>query len=366
MRPAISMSQDQHIIEGLKLALDAFKNVLDDPKLAALRPHAESITSLHLDTFFQQRDIANPSLNLTAKLSPIKTVLDLTYKAACETYGFEEATVQQLYGCLQCALAAGHNIYHQDMSNIVELLDQTGWGLRSIVIGQSQMQMSRQLSACVCLISEQLTRLCTVYISQGISAAEKLAHSRTWNLIRDAHNEYKTKQSAELSKPHQSQERFHKIETEQRYTEIFAPAQRFDNCAGVFECDDCNRYFGSQNALNQHLDSPAHIFECDDCDRFFKSEQALNQHLNSSAHAFECDDCDRCFKSRNALNQHLDSSAHTFECDDCDRCFKSQQALNQHLNSPAHTFECDDCDRCFKSQHALDQHFNSPIHANYW
>lgn len=149
------------------MALGAFKALLDDPKLATLRPHAESVTSSHLDAFLQQRDIANPSLNLTAKLSPIKKVLDLTYNAVRETYGFEEATVQQLYGCLQCALVAGHNIY-EDMSIIVDLLDQTGWCLRPTVMGQSQMQISRQLSACVCLISEQITRLCTVYISQGI------------------------------------------------------------------------------------------------------------------------------------------------------------------------------------------------------
>lgn len=210
------MSQDRHAIEGLKLALDAFKNALDDPKLAPLRPYAESITSSDLDTFFRERDdTASPSLNLTAKLSPIKTVLDLTYKAACETYGFEEATVQQLYGCLQCALLAGHNIY-QDMSRIVELLERTGWYLRSIVMGHDEMQISRQLWGCVCLISEHITRLCTVYISQGmdfyflgaiqvlttigLSPAEKLAHSITWNLIRDAQNEYKTKESQDLLK----------------------------------------------------------------------------------------------------------------------------------------------------------------------
>lgn len=332
------MSQDQHVIEGLKLALDAFKNALDDPELAALRPYAESTTSSDLDTFFRHRDdTANPSLNLTAKLSPIKTVLDLTYKAACETYGFEEATAQQLYGCLQCALFVGHNT-HKDMLRIVELLDQTGWYLRSVVMGQGQMQISRQLWGCVCLISEQITRLCTVYISQGLSPAEKLAHSITWNLIRDAYNEYRTKQSQDLLKSHQSQERFHKIEAGQRYTEIRALAQQFDTTTNVFECDDCDRCFLSQSALNQHLNSPAHRFECDDCDRSFGSQHALNQHLNSPAHKFECNDCDRSFGSQHALNQHLDSPAHIFECDDCDRCFGSQHALDQHFSSPIHAY----------------------------
>jgi hypothetical protein len=88
-------------------------------------------------------------------------------------------------------------------------------------------------------------------------------------------------------------------------------------------CQSCDRYFGSQHALQQHLNSPAHIFECDECDRSFGSQQALNQHLNSPARA------------------------QVYECDDCDRSFSSQQSLNQHLNSPAHAlvYECDDCAR---------------------
>jgi hypothetical protein len=44
----------------------------------------------------------------------------------------------------------------------------------------------------------------------------------------------------------------------------------------------CNRRFGSEEALQQHLrDSPAHApsFDCDDCVRAFDSEEALQQHL---------------------------------------------------------------------------------------
>jgi hypothetical protein len=58
--------------------------------------------------------------------------------------------------------------------------------------------------------------------------------------------------------------------------------------------------------------------------------------LDSTAHAFDCDECDRSFNSDQALQQHLNSPAHDFECDECDRKFGSKQALQQHLNSPAH------------------------------
>jgi hypothetical protein len=34
----------------------------------------------------------------------------------------------------------------------------------------------------------------------------------------------------------------------------------------VYECDNCDRSFGSQHALNRHLNSPVLVFECDDYD----------------------------------------------------------------------------------------------------
>ncbi|KAF4633640.1 hypothetical protein G7Y89_g4481 [Cudoniella acicularis] len=49
-------------------------------------------------------------------------------------------------------------------------------------------------------------------------------------------------------------------------------------------CIPCDRSFGSQQALHQHLNSPAHKFECNECERSFGSQQALHQHLNSPTH----------------------------------------------------------------------------------
>jgi hypothetical protein len=73
--------------------------------------------------------------------------------------------------------------------------------------------------------------------------------------------------------------------------------------ATTYMCHGHSRNFSSEHAL-QHFDSPAHppLFECDDCDRSFGSQQALDQHLNSPAHAlvFECDDCDSSFGSQQA------------------------------------------------------------------
>jgi hypothetical protein len=50
-------------------------------------------------------------------------------------------------------------------------------------------------------------------------------------------------------------------------------------------CVLCDRSFGSNESLKQHLrDSPAHAssFDCEICDRSFSNEEALNQHLQDS------------------------------------------------------------------------------------
>ncbi|KAK8913373.1 Zinc finger protein 358 [Metarhizium anisopliae] len=105
-----------------------------------------------------------------------------------------------------------------------------------------------------------------------------------------------------------------------------------------FDCIACDRSFGSEEALEQHLrDAPVHApsFECSTCDRSFGSEEALEQHLRDApvhAPSFECSACDRSFGSEEALEQHLrDAPA-------CDRSFGSEEALAQHLrDSRAHT-----------------------------
>ncbi|KAL5325413.1 hypothetical protein ACEPPN_006538 [Leptodophora sp. 'Broadleaf-Isolate-01'] len=130
----------------------------------------------------------------------------------------------------------------------------------------------------------------------------------------------------------------------------------------IYACVPCDRYFGSNQSLQQHLDSPVHDFHCDECDRPFRSQHALQQHLDSPAHDFDCDECGRTFTNQHALQQHLESPAHTFDCEECDRIFKSQEALQQHQDSPAHVFGCNECDRSFKNQHALQQHLDSSSH----
>lgn len=84
-----------------------------------------------------------------------------------------------------------------------------------------------------------------------------------------------------------------------------------------FICETCDRSFGSNEALQQHLrDSPVHatLYDCEICDRSFSSNEALQQHLRDSpvhTASYNCKECDRSFGSDGALQQHLrDSPAH--------------------------------------------------------
>jgi hypothetical protein len=66
--------------------------------------------------------------------------------------------------------------------------------------------------------------------------------------------------------------------------------------------DDPRDYRGAgvKRTMVTAIESPVHApsFDCDDCDRSFDSEEALQQHLRDSpAHApsFDCETCDRSF-----------------------------------------------------------------------
>jgi hypothetical protein len=110
-------------------------------------------------------------------------------------------------------------------------------------------------------------------------------------------------------------------------------------------CASCDRSYGSEKALKQHLrDSPAHpvTFDCNDCNRSFGSEKALEQHLRDSpAHpvTFNCNDCNRSFGSEEALEQHLrDSPAHQPDPETpLDRFFRSFRTFNYDPSLPPAT-----------------------------
>ncbi|KAK8149295.1 hypothetical protein G3M48_007544 [Beauveria asiatica] len=115
---------------------------------------------------------------------------------------------------------------------------------------------------------------------------------------------------------------------------------------------------------------------CGTCLRVFPAGwQSRQQHMNATGHYspdFECDTCDRYFGSQHAVDQHMTDLGHwaesseadepDYECDDCNASFDDEEGLRDH--EVKEHFYCDPCDRYFQSWSNINQHLHSKIHRN--
>ncbi|OHE92503.1 hypothetical protein CORC01_12221 [Colletotrichum orchidophilum] len=193
------------------------------------------------------------------------------------------------------------------------------------------------------------------------------------------------------------------------------------HCEPPYECETCDRYFGSRQAVDQHMNALDHWqesssqgdpeYECHVChDRFF-DEQDRSDHEVQEHHF--CEPCDRWFENLNSIRQHLKSKTHlgsNVKCPFCGETRTTATGLIHHLErggcsnapldrdklylavrqrdpsgliskkllewhgSPTYTatertynydigaYECYLCHRAFTTLPGLNQHLNSPIH----
>lgn len=118
-----------------------------------------------------------------------------------------------------------------------------------------------------------------------------------------------------------------------------------------YACDTCDRWFGSQESVEQHMNALDHWdaesyddddagYECDRCERTFASWQAVKQHMTAVDHWFTdlCETCSRRFVNKHAAIQHMDALGHRSAqyCFDCDRYFQRPIDLLNHRNSSVH------------------------------
>lgn len=136
-------------------------------------------------------------------------------------------------------------------------------------------------------------------------------------------------------------------------------------------CYPCNLVFQTEVGFEMHRQA-LHNWRCSDCGSVHASEQALLQHQRDKGHLNYCADCDQYFNTAAAVQQHLESPRHVSEyrCCDCDRSFGSSKALDDHLRDKVHpdvepiisNTTCRECDREFATEHGLQQHLSSVIH----
>ncbi|KAI1401163.1 hypothetical protein F4819DRAFT_336613 [Hypoxylon fuscum] len=180
-----------------------------------------------------------------------------------------------------------------------------------------------------------------------------------------------------------------------------------------WQCDTCNRRFGTWRSREQHLDALGHErldYDCHCCDDFFASLQDRRAH-EVSEH-FRCADCKRTFANQNSLKMHLNSRTHrgsSMTCPFCKTGFATATGVAHHLEGShcsrasslnrdvvynivrskdptgiiskkligwhgsstyeatdqtwnGSAFECYFCHRTFSKLSGLNQHLTSPIH----
>ena len=131
--------------------------------------------------------------------------------------------------------------------------------------------------------------------------------------------------------------KFKNILTDETYWEKFDET-RFEEKAS---CHFCNRMFFDKQTKQRHIEivhnkNPDVLFKCNECDRAFGSRQALNYHIDSYHENVDlglmCGICEKTFKMDQNLDQHMREvhSEITYECGLCMSKFTRQSNLNHH------------------------------------
>ncbi|KZT26764.1 hypothetical protein NEOLEDRAFT_1177345 [Neolentinus lepideus HHB14362 ss-1] len=156
-----------------------------------------------------------------------------------------------------------------------------------------------------------------------------------------------------------------------------------------FYCASCDKHFGSDNSLRNHLKSSIHVertVQCRWCPKTFPTVAALALHLESSTCASGIDRARvnafvRSIDPHNLITKRLITgpsgsnttvqstvateaawNGYCYEYYFCPCEFQTLAALNQHLNSPAHEakiYKCPHCQIEFRCVSGLVQHVES-------
>jgi len=134
-----------------------------------------------------------------------------------------------------------------------------------------------------------------------------------------------------------------------------------------YKCDQCDKNFGSQKHLDQHI-SEVHLklkpFECDFCGESFARQETLDKHI-ASQHTedlklVECSECGETFKNPKELETHIKKFhiVTDHQCPHCKMYLASTGSLHHHINKCLNirNFKCLKCGEAFLRQHHLDAH----------
>lgn len=119
------------------------------------------------------------------------------------------------------------------------------------------------------------------------------------------------------------------------YSDYSSGYSRSSSPESEYECQTCDRRFGSNQACNQHMNALDHWaprFDCETCTRDFASQHAANQHmsvLNHWAPKVPCETCSKKFHTARDAEKHMEAKGHYRNyCQSCSRKFQNENQLN--------------------------------------
>ncbi|KAF7800183.1 hypothetical protein EIP86_011430 [Pleurotus ostreatoroseus] len=125
-------------------------------------------------------------------------------------------------------------------------------------------------------------------------------------------------------------------------------------------CFRCDRWFGSERALDQHLENSSAHHICYACDKDFTTAQGLDQHYTQSPRHYYCRHCEEHFDDDDELEEHYEE-VHWY-CSSCSKIFDSERGLEGHYRQ-SHYY-CVPCKRFFQNAHNLDEHTRTSSRHN--
>ncbi|CAH1792437.1 unnamed protein product [Owenia fusiformis] len=143
-----------------------------------------------------------------------------------------------------------------------------------------------------------------------------------------------------------------------------------------FKCDQCEKSFGADFLLQQHIVHHKKEIQCDICSKRFSTKGALNAHLviHTGERKFKCKSCREVFKHRFLLMRHYkddkdcavkaDIDVPVFSCDKCGQEHSTKQNLDRHkarkhniqAKGEFHSFKCSLCNKSYTLESDLKDH----------
>ncbi len=143
----------------------------------------------------------------------------------------------------------------------------------------------------------------------------------------------------------------------------------------VFKCSLCDKRFARNESLIRHRcagdpstqQTPQKRHFCEFCGAGFDKEAYLFRHMATHTDDFKCKFCNKRFGSNNALRQHMVKckpdiisdakyAEKLFPCGKCHRVFTRKATLVSHMNLHTGQFQCEKCKKCFSTPFTCQRH----------